>query len=93
MSGANGNKLNVTCPNCKIKQTIYERFFDGAGKKCKNCWLTINSKNVKSSDCNNWNHGDCYNSKGACNCRCHKPGTDEYIRYEKKRKQKREKKK
>ena len=92
MSGVNGNKINITCLNCKTKQIQYERQFDGVGKKCKKCWLTISKRNVLSSDCNNWNHIDCYNSKGKCNCKCHKPGTNEYIRYENERQEKRKKK-
>jgi len=85
MNGANGEKINVTCPNCKTKQGIYERILDGPGKKCTKCWLTINKNNLKSSDCNNWNHQDCYNSKGNCNCKCHKPGTNEWLMYQNRR--------
>jgi len=85
MSGANGNKINVTCPSCKTKLTMTEKTFDGLGKKCDHCWLMVNSRNVKSSDCNNWNHQDCYNSKGKCNCKCHKPGTNEWLIYQNRR--------
>lgn len=36
---------------------------------------------VKSSDCNNWNHIDCYNKNGKCKCDCHNPNLDMGIKY------------
>lgn len=47
----------------------------------------------KSSDCNNWNHIDCYNSKGTCKCDCHNPYSDMGIRYNSLREERRKKKK
>ncbi len=47
---------------------------------------------MKSSDCDNWNHQDCYNSKGTCSCDCHDPKTVRGKKYNKIRKSKREKK-
>ena len=46
----------------------------------------------KSSDCDNYNHQDCYNKKGKCHCNCHDSNLDIGKKYNKIRKEKKTKK-
>ena len=79
---AAGSKISVRCPACKTNQDVYHRSFYGVGKKCIKCKFVFEPLDLRSSNCDNYNHQDCVMRKPKSKKKCHCWCLDQSSKYE-----------